>query len=66
MSAPLWRVKGAMISAFIDSGGQNIGGEIGAILGARVGGMSAERVEAAAGMLPNTAPPIPMETKTPE
>jgi hypothetical protein len=48
------------------SSGENIGGEISAILGARVGGMDAERVKLAAGMLPDTAPLIPVEAKTPK
>jgi hypothetical protein len=48
------------------SSGLNIGGKIGAILGARVGGMDAERVELAARMLPDTAPLIPVETQSPK
>jgi len=44
----------------------NISGKIGAIFGARVGGMDAERVERAARMLPDAAPLIPMETQSPK
>ena len=50
----------------IASSGHDIGGEIGAIFGARVGGMTAKRVEAAARMLPDSAPLIPMETQSPK
>ena len=50
----------------MDSGGQNVGGKIAAILGPRVGGMTAERVKPAARMLPDTAPLIPMETQSPK
>ena len=55
-----------MISKCIKLCGQNIGGKIGAILGAGVGGMSAERVEAAARMLPDTTPFVPMEAQRPK
>ena len=48
------------------SSGLNIGGKIGAILCARVGGMDAERVERAARMLPDTAPLIPVEAQSPK
>jgi len=51
---------------FIDSGGQNIGGEIAAILGAGVGGMTAKRVKPAARMLPDATPLIPMEAQSPK
>jgi len=47
------------------SSGLKVGGKIRAILGARVGGMDAERVERAARMLPDAAPLIPMETQSP-
>ena len=50
----------------IGSSGQNIGGEIAAIFGARVGGMTAKRVKAAARMLPDAPPLIPMETQNPK
>ena len=45
---------------------QNIGGKIAAILGARVGRMSAQRVELAAWMLPDTAPLIPVKAQRPK
>lgn len=48
------------------SSGLNIGGKIGAIFGAGVGWMDAERVERAAGMLPDAAPLIPMEAQSPK
>ena len=48
------------------SRGLHISGKIGAILGARVGGMDAERVERAARMLPDTAPLIPVEAQSPK
>src|ERR1039458_7365463 len=48
------------------SRGLHVSGKIGAILGAGVGGMDAERVERAARMLPDTAPPIPMEAQSPK
>ena len=48
------------------SRGLNIGGKIGAILGARVGGMDAERIETAARMLPDAAPVIPVEAQSPK
>ena len=48
------------------SSGENVSGKIGAILGARVGGMDAERVERAARMLPDAAPLIPMEAQSPK
>ena len=49
-----------------NSSGQNIGGKIGAILGARVGGMTAERVKAAARVLPDAAPLIPVKAQSPK
>jgi len=52
--------------AFIKLGGQNISGKIAAILGARVGGMTAQRVKPAARMLPDTAPLVPMEAQSPK
>jgi hypothetical protein len=48
------------------SNGQNIGGKIGAILGAGVGGMRTKRVKAAAQMLPDAAPPVPMKAQRPK
>ena len=48
------------------SSGLQVGGKIGAILVARVGGMDAERVELAARMLPDTAPLIPVEAQSPK
>ena len=48
------------------SSGENVSGKIGAILGARVGGMDAKRVETAAWMLPDAAPLIPMEAQSPK
>ena len=51
---------------FVLSSGQHICGEIGVILGARVGGMDAERVERAARMLPDAAPLIPVEAQNPK
>ena len=48
------------------SGGLQVGGKIGAILGARVGGMDAERVETAARVLPDAAPLIPVEAQCPK
>ena len=51
---------------FVLSSGQQVGGKIGAILHARVGGVTAERVEAAAGMLPDAAPLIPVEAQSPK
>ena len=51
---------------FIVSSGLNVGGKVRAILGARVGGMDAERVERAARMLPDAAPLIPVEAQSPK
>jgi len=51
---------------FMLSSRENVSGEIGAILGARVGGMDAERIESAARMLPDAAPLIPMEAQSPK
>ena len=51
---------------FVLSSGQNVGGKVRAILGARVGGMDAERVESAARMLPDAAPLIPVEAQSPK
>jgi hypothetical protein len=51
---------------FMASGGLKVGGKIGAILGARVGGMDAERVERAARMLPDAAPLVPVEAQSPK
>ena len=48
------------------SSGQDIGGIKGTIFGARVGGVTAERVELAAGMLPDAAPLVPMKTQRPK
>ena len=48
------------------SSGKNVGGKIGAILGARVGGMDAERVKTAARMLPDAAPLIPVKAQSPK
>jgi hypothetical protein len=48
------------------SSGQHVGGEIGAILGAGVGGMDAEGVETAARVLPDAAPLIPVEAQSPK
>ena len=48
------------------SSGHHVGGKIGAILGARVGGVTAERVETAAGMLPDAAALVPMKAQRPE
>ena len=53
-----------MVHAF--SSGLNVGRKIRAILGARVGGMDAERVERAARMLPDTAALIPVEAQSPK
>jgi len=50
----------------LGSSGQHVGGEIGAILGAWVGGMDAERVERAARMLPDAAPLIPVKAQSPK
>ena len=55
----------AIVRSVISSG-QNVCGKVGAILGAWVGGMDAERIEGAAGMLPDVAPLIPMETQSPK
>ena len=48
------------------SSGENVCGKIGAILGARVGRMDAERVESAARMLPDAAPLIPVKAQSPK
>ena len=48
------------------SSGENVSGKIGAILGARVGGMDAEWVERAARMLPDAAPLIPVKAQSPK
>jgi len=48
------------------SSGHNIGGKIGAILGARVCGMTSGRIKLAAWMLPNAAPLVPMKAKHPK
>ena len=48
------------------SRGLEVGGKIGAIPDARVGGVSAERVEPAARMLPDTVPLIPVEAQSPK
>ena len=44
----------------------HISGKIGAILGARVGGMDAELIKTAARMLPDAAPLIPVKTQSPK
>jgi len=62
---PIAGWAGGVLVRFMASGGLKVGGEIGAILGARVGGMDAERVELAARMLPDTAPLIPVEAQSP-
>ena len=49
--------------AQILSSGFHVGGKIAAILGARVGGMTAERVKSSARMLPDTAPLVPMKAQ---
>jgi len=54
------------LAVFIESSGLHIGWEIAAILGARVGGMDAERVEPAARMLPDAAPLIPVKAQRPK
>ena len=51
---------------FIDSGGQNVGWKVAKIFGARVGRMTAQRVKPAAGMLPDTAPLVPMKAQSPK
>ena len=56
----------AIADRFLGSSGQDIGGKIGAILGARVAGMRGERIEPAARMLPDAAPLVPMETQSPK
>jgi hypothetical protein len=48
------------------SSGLHIGGKIAAILFARVGGMTTERVKLAARMLPDTAPLIPVKAQRPK
>ena len=45
---------------------QNVGGKIGAIFDARVGGMTSKRVKLSARMLPDAAPLVPMEAKCPK
>jgi hypothetical protein len=44
-----------------ESGGQNIRRKVATILGARVGGMRAERVKRATRMLPDISPMIPVK-----
>ena len=51
---------------FMASDGLNIGREIGAILDARVGRMTAGRVEPAARVLPDSAAVIPMKAENPK
>jgi hypothetical protein len=63
-SASVVTVK--MFMAGFGSSGQHVGGEIGAILGAGVGGMDAEGVETAARVLPDAAPLIPVEAQSPK
>jgi hypothetical protein len=47
------------------SSGLKVGGKIGTILGAGVGGMDAKRVEGAARMLPDATPLIPVKAQSP-
>jgi hypothetical protein len=59
-------IIGEMFMAGFVLSGQHVGWEIAAILGARVGRMTAERVKLAARMLPDSTPLIPVKAQRPK
>ena len=61
-----WFISHFVSHSFFGSSGQFVGGKVGAILCARVGRMTAKRSKAAARMLPDPPPMIPVETQSPK